>query len=100
MVHIKEVEETSVKSKSNVPIGKINLMVVLQKVVFIFKTRLGSKRGFLIKFPKARDDRVFNPKPKKGRGSSPPTKNPTCRGCGKNYYGDCLIGNDNCFSCS
>ena len=51
--------------------GQDLLMVVLQRVGLIFKTSLGLKKGFLNKslpkFPKARDDRVFNPKPKKGR---------------------------------
>ena len=44
------------------------------------------------KFPKSSGDRVSNPKPKKGKGTSSPTENPTCEKCGKKNYGDCLKG--------
>ena len=84
------------------PIGQSHLMVVLQRVGSISKTRAGSKRGFLINFfhvHKGRDDRVSNRKPKKGRGTSSPSKKPICGKCGKKYYGDCLIGTDNCYGC-
>ena len=50
-------------------------------------------------FRKARDDRVYNPKPKKGRDTSYSTKKPTCGKCGNKHYGDCLKGTNNCFSC-
>ena len=33
----------------------------------------------LSKFPKAKDDRVSNPKPLNGRDTSSPTKKPTCK---------------------
>ena len=42
------------------------------------------------KFSKARDDSVSNPKPRKGRDTSSPTKKPTCEKCVKKHYGDCL----------
>ncbi|XP_069148177.1 uncharacterized protein [Solanum lycopersicum] len=45
------------------------------------------------KFPKARDDRVSNPKSNKGRSTSSPRKKPTCGKCGKKHYGDCLYWN-------
>ena len=51
------------------------------------------------KFPKARNDRVSNPKPKKGRDVSSPTKKPTCGKCGKKHYDDCLKRTNNCFFC-
>ena len=50
-------------------------------------------------FSKAKDDRVANPKPKKGWDTSSPTKKPACGKCGKKHYGDCLKGTDNCFGC-
>ena len=48
-------------------------------------------------FPKARDDRVSNPKSQKERSTSSPSKKPTCGKCGKKQYGDCFIWMDNCF---
>ena len=51
------------------------------------------------KFPKASGYRVSNPKPKKGNGTSSPTKKPTCGKCGKKHYGDCLKGTNNFFGC-
>ena len=70
------------------PIGQSHLMVVFQRVGLIIKSSLGSKRGFLIKFLKDRDDRVSNPKPKNGMSTSSLTKKTTCGECGKNYNGD------------
>ena len=54
---------------------------------------------FPAKFPKPLCDSVSNPNPQKGRGTSSPTKKPTCGKCGKKHYGDCLRGKDNCFGC-
>ncbi|XP_069150302.1 uncharacterized protein [Solanum lycopersicum] len=51
------------------------------------------------KFPRASGDRVSNPKFKKERGSNSPNDKPTSGKCGKNHYGECLKGIDNCFSC-
>ncbi|XP_069150244.1 uncharacterized protein [Solanum lycopersicum] len=48
---------------------------------------------------RARNKRVSNTKPKKGRDTSSPTKNPTCGKCGEKHYADCLKGTDNCFGC-
>ena len=42
---------------------------------------------------------MSNPKSQKGRGTSSPSKKPTCGKCGKKYYGECLTGMDNCFGC-
>ena len=42
---------------------------------------------------------MYNPKTKKGRDPSSPTKKPTCGKCGKKHYGDCLKRKDNCFGC-
>ena len=42
---------------------------------------------------------MSNPKSQNGRGTSLPTKKPTCRKCGKKHYGECLLGMDNCFGC-
>ena len=39
---------------------------------------------------KDRDDRVSNPKIKKGRYTSSPTKNPNCEMCGNKHYIYCL----------
>ena len=50
-------------------------------------------------FPNESGDRVSNPKPLKGKGTSLPTEKTTCRKCGKKHYGDCLKGMDNCFGC-
>ena len=47
------------------------------------------------KFPKVHDDKMYNPKPKKGRSNNSPTKKLTCGNCGKKHYGDCLIGTNN-----
>ncbi|WP_353804798.1 hypothetical protein, partial [Acinetobacter baumannii] len=44
------------------------------------------------KLPKSRDDRMPNPKPKKGRDASSPTKKPTCAKCGKGHLGEYLVG--------
>ena len=43
-----------------------------------------------IKFLKARDYRMSNSNPKKGRGTSSPTKKQTCGMCGTKHYSDCL----------
>ena len=51
-------------------------------------------------FPRARDDRVSNPKSQKGRGTRSLNKKPTCEKCGKKNYGDCLVGMYNFFWCS
>ncbi|XP_069150760.1 uncharacterized protein [Solanum lycopersicum] len=65
------------------------------------KTRFKKKFSNQVppKFPKAHDDRVSNPKSQKGRGTSSPSKKPTCGKCGKKHYGDCLIGMNNGFRC-
>ena len=42
---------------------------------------------------------VSNPKFKKEKGTNSPNEKPTCGKCGKNHYGDCLKGTDNCFGC-
>ena len=47
------------------------------------------------KFPKARDDRVYNPKSQKGRGTRSPIKKPTCGKCSKKHMDECLVGTDN-----
>ena len=41
-------------------------------------------------FPKAKDYRVSNPKPKIGSDTSSPIKKPTCGKCGKKHYDDFL----------
>ena len=50
------------------------------------------------KFLKSRDDRVSNPKPQKGKGTSSPNKMTTCGKCRKKHYDVCLIRMDNSFS--
>ena len=50
-------------------------------------------------FPKANDNKVCNPKRKKVRDISSPTKKQTFGNCGKKHYGVCLDGMDNCFGC-
>ena len=62
-----------------------------------FNKRFSNLTSF--KFHKACADRVSNPKSQKGRGTSSPTKKPTCGKGGKKYYGDYLIVIDNCFGC-
>ena len=42
---------------------------------------------------------VYNPKPKKGKGTNSPIDKPTYGKCGKKHYGNCLKGMDNYFSC-
>ena len=51
------------------------------------------------KILKALDDRVSNPKSQKGRGTSSPSKKPTCEKCGEKHYSECLAGMDNFFGC-
>ena len=51
------------------------------------------------KFPNSHDHRVPNPMSKKGRGTSSPTKEPTCGKCGKKNYGGCLIVMHKCINC-
>ncbi|XP_069147021.1 uncharacterized protein [Solanum lycopersicum] len=51
------------------------------------------------KFPKARDDWVSNPKSQKRRGTTSPSKKPTCGKCCKKHWGECLVGTENCFGC-
>ena len=60
-----------------------------------FKKR--SSNQVPIKCSKDRDDRVSNPKPQKGRGTSSPTKKITCGKCGKQHYDHCLKGKNNYF---
>ena len=50
-------------------------------------------------FPKSRDNRVSNPKPKQGNGTSSPIKKPTCAKCGKGHLGECLVGTEIYFGC-
>ena len=72
--------------------GKDLLMEVLQRIGLRYKTSLDLNSGFLIKFfPnfKASDNRVYNPKPKKGKGTSSPAEKPTCGMFGKKHYSDC-----------
>ena len=38
-------------------------------------------------FPTARNDRVCNPSPQRGRGSGSPSENPTCGKYGKKTFG-------------
>ena len=51
-------------------------------------------RQVLSKFQKDSGYSVSKPKFKKVKGTSLPTKNPTCEKCGKKHYGDCLKGMD------
>ena len=51
------------------------------------------------KYPKAHDDRDYNPMSPKGRGTRLPIKNQTCGKFGKKHYGDCLVGMDVLFGC-
>ena len=62
-----------------------------------FKKRFSSQVPS--KFPKARDDRVSNSKPQKGKGTRRPRRKPTCGKSAKKHYGDCLVETDNCFRC-
>ena len=49
--------------------------------------------------PKARDYIFSNPKLKKGRDTSSPSKKPSCRKCCKKHYCYCLNGMHYCFAC-
>ena len=48
-----------------------------------------------IKFTRAHDKRVSNPKSQNGRGTSSPKKKPTCGKCDKKHYGHYLVGTVN-----
>ena len=95
MVYAQQLEKTTIKRKSADSIraksfyggsskGRLD---IIDKSRFkkMFSNQLPSK------FPKAHDDNLSNPNPKKGRGTSSPTKNPTCRECEEKHYGDFLI---------
>ncbi|XP_069143429.1 uncharacterized protein [Solanum lycopersicum] len=62
-----------------------------------FNKRVSNKVPYM--FPKSRDYRVSNPRPKKGKGTSSPIEKPTCGKCGKKHYVDCIKGMDNYFVC-
>ena len=49
-------------------------------------------------FPKVREDRFCNPKPKKGRDTSSPNKNPTWSKCGEGLLGSVALM-ENCICC-
>ena len=51
------------------------------------------------KFPMARDDSLSIFKSQNGRGTSSPSRKPTCGKRGKKHCGDCLVGTDNFFGC-
>ena len=101
MVHAKHVEEPRAKRKSRDATRPRSFDGGSSKGSFEiqdkprFKKRVSKQ--FPLKFPKARDGRVSNPKPKKEKGTSSPTEKPTCGKCGKKHYGDCIKGKDNCF---
>ena len=42
---------------------------------------------------------MFNPMLNKVKGTNSPNDKPTYGKCGKNHYGDCLKGTNNCFGC-
>ena len=76
---------------------------VLQREGWKFKIILDSRRGspinFLHKLPKARDDRVYNPKSPKNISGKSPSDKTTCSKCGKKHSGKCIVETGNCFSC-
>ena len=74
-------------------------MVFLQREGLTLKTNLGSRVSNRISsmFPKSRGDKVYNPKPKKGKSSSSPIEKPTRGKCSKKNYGDRIKGKDNWF---
>ena len=82
MVHAQQVEETRVKRKSRDVNSAKSFDGVSSKGRLNINDKSRFKKRFSnqvpSKFPKARDDRVCNPKPKNGRGSSSPTKKQTC----------------------
>ena len=85
MVHAQQVEETSFVSCSS------NSRLDIQDKPKIKKRVSNQVRSM---FANSSDDRVSNPKSKKIRGTSSPTK-ATCGKCGKKHYG--LKGMNNCF---
>ena len=62
-----------------------------------FKKRFFNQ--FPSSFPKAPNDKVFNPRSQRGRSGDSPSENPTCVKCCKKHMGKCLVGTDNCFGC-
>ena len=103
MVHAQHVEEAGdkMKSKEDKKARSFDGGSSKRRVEIQDKRSLKKRVSYQVPsmFPKARDDRVANPKPNKGKGTSSPTKKPTCGNCGKKHYGDCLTGTYNCFGC-
>nr|XP_010312946.1 uncharacterized protein LOC104644575 [Solanum lycopersicum] len=103
MVHAQQLEESQLKKKNrdakkarSFESGSSKGMLHSQdnpRFKKMFSNKVPSK------FPKARNDRVYNPKSQKGRGVDSPSEKPTCGKCGKKNRGECLVGSDNCFGC-
>ena len=53
----------------------------------------------LFQISKAHDDRMYNLKSLKGRGTISQSKKPTSGRCGKKYMSECLVGTQNFFNC-
>ena len=60
-----------------------------------FKKRLSNQ--FPSNLPKAREDRASNPKYQNERGTSSPSKKPSCGKCGKKHWGEFLVEMENFF---
>ena len=103
MVHAQQVEEARSNRKSGDAKRARSLEGGSSKGRLYIQDNPRFKKIFSNKFPskfhKARDDRVYYLKPKKGRGTNLPTKKTIYQSCSKRHYGDCLIGKDNYFSC-
>ena len=63
----------------------------------IFKKRFSNQVPS--KFPKARDDKVPNPRDQKESSGNSPNKKPTCAKCRKGHFGECMVGTGNFFVC-
>ena len=62
-----------------------------------FKKRVSNQVP--LNFPKAKKDRVSNPKSQKGNNMNSPSKKPICSKCCKKHWGECLVWMKNCYGC-
>ena len=102
MVHTKQVEEARAKRTSRDAKRARSFDGDSSKERLEIQDKLRFKKRVSNQVPsiflKAYDDRVSNPKPRKGKDTSSLTENPTCGKCGKKQYGDCVKGTNNFFA--
>ena len=103
MVHAQQVEETRLK-RNNKEFKRLKSCeggTSKGRIEIQDKCRLNKRVSNKVHsiFSKANKDKLSSPKFQKTRIGSSPRMKQTCSQCGKEHWGECLVGKENRFAC-